>query len=66
VTALRSFPDRLALARRIVARGPVSLTTHVTDQPRRPRAMPQQRAIGAGRNVRRQLGLDDELEGWPA
>jgi len=36
------------------------------DQPSRPRAMPQQMAIGAGRNTRQQLGLDqDDLEGWP-
>jgi single-strand DNA-binding protein len=34
---------------------------------RRPRAMPQQMAIGAGagRNIRQQLGLDDDLSEWP-
>jgi single-strand DNA-binding protein len=38
------------------------------DPPRRPRAMPQQMAIGAGagRNIRQELGLDDDgLSEWP-
>lgn len=34
-------------------------------QVHRPRAMPEAVAVGAGRNVRQQLGLDDDLEGWP-
>jgi single-strand DNA-binding protein len=35
------------------------------DQPRRPNAMPEAVAIAAGRNTRQQLGLDDDLGGWP-
>lgn len=35
------------------------------DQPSRPRAMPQAVAVGAGRNTRQQLGLDDDLSEWP-
>ena len=36
------------------------------ERDRRPNAMPQQMALaGAGRNTRRELGLDDEPEGWP-
>lgn len=35
------------------------------DGARRPNAMPQQMAIGAGRNMRQQLGLDDDdPSGW--
>jgi single-strand DNA-binding protein len=33
---------------------------------RRPRAMPERMAVGAGHNTRQQLGLDDDdLSGWP-
>ncbi len=36
------------------------------DQPRRPNAMPQAMAVGAGRNTRRALGLDEgDLERMP-
>jgi single-strand DNA-binding protein len=34
-------------------------------QARRPNAMPQRMAVGAGRNTRQQFGLDDDLSEWP-